>query len=132
MTGEGYDPSFLGAPIDPPDSVGEGSRLDYTHFSVSVNPRRRLAWWVAWHIDGDRLLPGGSITRSGIRFRPDPRLPNTSQTLEDVYSDNRLDRGHVARRADLLWGSLDEARTANSDSFFFTNIQKCYTWVCKT
>lgn len=35
---------------------------------------------------------------------------------------NRLDRGHLARRADLLWGPLAEANRANSDSFFFTNI----------
>lgn len=122
MIGAGYDADFLGATLAPPESREEGSRLDYTHFSVSMNAQRRLAWWAAWHIDGDRLLPGDSITRSGIRFRPDPRLPLTSQTLEEVYSDNRLDRGHLARRADLLWGALDEARAANSDSFFFTNI----------
>ena len=28
----------------------------------------------------------------------------------------------MARRSDLLWGTLEEARAANSDSFFFTNI----------
>ncbi|MGB7819697.1 MAG: DNA/RNA non-specific endonuclease [Ornithinibacter sp.] len=122
MTGEGYDPDFLDAEIAPPVEPVPGSRLDYTHFSLSLNGDRRLAWWVAWHIDGDSLLPGDAISRSGIRFRADPRVPVTEQTLDAVYSDNRLDRGHVARRADLLWGPLEEARTANSDSFFFTNI----------
>ena len=33
-----------------------------------------------------------------------------------------MDRGHIARRADLLWGVLAEAQRANKDSFFFTNI----------
>ena len=39
-----------------------------------------------------------------------------------MYAGNDLDRGHLARRSDLLWGSLDEAQAANEDSFFFTNI----------
>jgi endonuclease G len=41
---------------------------------------------------------------------------------DQLYGGNRLDRGHVARRADLCWGSDTEARQANRDSFFFTNI----------
>ncbi len=87
-----------------------------------MHPTRRLAWWVAWNIDGLRLFPGDSISRSGEDFRADPRIPETDQTLEAAYAGNRLDRGHVARRSDLLWGTLAEARQANSDSFFFTNI----------
>ena len=119
----GYDPAFLGSDIAPPSAPGDGGTgLDYTHFSLAQNTGRRLAWWVAWHIDGDRLLPGDSITRAGIRFRPDPRLPLDAQTRDAVYADNRLDRGHVARRADLLWGPVEEAQQANSDSFYFTNI----------
>jgi endonuclease G len=39
-----------------------------------------------------------------------------------LYAGNRLDRGHIARRADLTWGGLSEAKKANKDSFFFTNI----------
>lgn len=64
---------------------------------------RRLAWWVAWHIGGERLIFGDAITRSGVRFRADPRLPLDALTRDAVHADNRLDRGHVARRADLLW-----------------------------
>ena len=45
-----------------------------------------------------------------------------AQTGEEVYAGNDLDRGHLARRSDLLWGTLDEARAGNEDSFFFTNI----------
>ena len=41
---------------------------------------------------------------------------------EDVYAGNDLDRGHLARRSDLLWGTLDDARAGNEDSFYFTNI----------
>ena len=92
------------------------------HFTVRMHPTRRLASWVAWNIDGLRLFPSDSISRSGESFRADPRIPTTAQTLNEAYQDNRLDRGHIARRSDLLWGTLAEARTANSDSFFFTNI----------
>ena len=49
-------------------------------------------------------------------------MPEGQQTLDDIYVGNRLDRGHIARRADLLWGSLTEAKAANVDSFSFTNI----------
>ena len=52
----------------------------------------------------------------------DPDIPAEFQVDNTLYSSNRLDRGHIARRADLCWGSLEEARQANQDSFFFTNI----------
>src|SRR5215210_117776 len=128
MADLGYDADFLGTVLAPPASADDDARtdpartpLDYTHFTLRMHPTRRLAQWVAWNIDGLRLFPGDSISRSGESFRLDPRLPATAQTGEAVYADNDLDRGHVARRSDLLWGTLAEARQANSDSFFFTN-----------
>ena len=88
-----------------------------------MHPTRRLAWWVAWNIDGLTLFPSDSISRSGERLKLDPRIPADAQAGERAYDDNDLDRGHVARRSDLLWGAtLAEARQASSDSFFFTNI----------
>ena len=74
-----------------------------------MSASRRLARWVAWNIDGMRLFPSDSIARSDD-FRLDPRLPDDAQTGEEVYAGNDLDRGHLARRSDLLWGTLDEAR----------------------
>ncbi|WP_336275862.1 DNA/RNA non-specific endonuclease [Nocardioides sp. B-3] len=53
---------------------------------------------------------------------PTPASPPRHKPSTTPTRDNHLDRGHIARRSDLLWGTLDEARTANSDSFFFTNI----------
>jgi endonuclease G len=80
---------------------------------------RRFAFWVAWNIDGSQLR---KLSRKGIKFVIDPRVPESFQVGDELYSDNRLDRGHIARRADLLWGGLAEAKKANIDSFFFTNI----------
>lgn len=130
MDALGYDPTFLATvdvpvldPPDAPDDPGPVAQpLDYAHFTVRMHPTRRLAWWVGWNIDGLRLFPSESITRSGERFRLDPRIPADAQTGEVAYADNDLDRGHIARRSDLLWGDLEEAKQANSDSFHFTNI----------
>jgi endonuclease G len=74
---------------------------------------------VAWNIDGGALK---ALSRKGIRFVKDQRIPENLQVGDELYFDNDLDRGHLARRADLLWGSLPVAQKANIDSFFFTNI----------
>jgi endonuclease G len=96
--------------------------LHYEHFSLAMSAERRMARWVAWNVDGSRLLEEGVMSRRGLKFRPDPRLSDDQQILDDAYVGNDLDRGHIARRADLLWGEKDEAYRANADSFFFTNI----------
>lgn len=114
----GYDTGFLSDQVPPP-TAGSATVLDYTHFTVAMNIDRALAWWVAWNIDGTTLFPDIPRERD---FYPDPRLPLDQQTTEAVYADNDLDRGHLARRADLLWGDYDDAVAANHDSFCFTNI----------
>ena len=122
----GYDPDFLAVRIEPPpapEPTKDSPVLPYTHFTVCLNTHRRLAWWVAWNIDGHRLHPGeGALSRDGIDFAADDRVPNKYQALDDVYYKNRFDRGHIARRADLLWGDLAVAKAANLDSFYFPNI----------
>ncbi|WP_206446625.1 GNAT family N-acetyltransferase [Agrococcus sp. KRD186] len=117
----GYDAEFLGEPVAAPTPVAdpEAPVLPYAHFTVTMHLQRRLAWSVAWNVDGLALQPG--IPRSS-RFFLDDRLTDEQQTGEAVYRDNDLDRGHIARRADLLWGTVDEAKQANRDSFTFTNI----------
>jgi endonuclease G len=124
---EGYDPEFLGTSIFTPGFkdenvavVVDGSPvIDYTHFSLALHKNRRFAIWVAWNIDGGNLK---KLSRKNIPFVLDPRIPEQFQVGDSLYAGNRLDRGHIARRADLLWGSEDEAKRANKDSFYFTNI----------
>lgn len=125
----GYSPDFLGEPLEPPvidasledDTVQlDGSVIiPYTHYSLALSKSRRFARWVAWNIDGGSIK---KVSRKGIPFIKDPRLPAVFQNGDELYSGNRLDRGHIARRADLVWGELAEAKSANDDSFFFTNI----------
>jgi endonuclease G, mitochondrial len=123
----GYDLDFLGVRVPMPglstalkrDAVnfGRGQTIPYTHFSVCLSASRRMARFVAWNVDGAQqvVLPRRS-------FKLDPRIEPKHQLGEELYADNPLDRGHIARRADLCWGPVAEADQANRDSFFFTNI----------
>ena len=123
----GYDPDFLGAHVPMPglsrslkrDAVNFARTdfIPYTHFTVCLSKKQRLARFVAWNIDGAR-----KVTLGGHGFRKDDRVSLDAQLGDDIYSDNKLDRGHLARRADLAWGPIPEAKQANKDSFFFTNI----------
>lgn len=125
----GYDKNFLTTCIDAPalnleqlaDAVlvDDSPVIDYTHFSLAMSRSRRLARWVGWNIDGATMK---LLDRTGISFRKDPRLPAEAQVGNELYSNNRLDRRHLARRGALTWGELDEAEQANRDSFFYTNI----------
>jgi endonuclease G len=125
----GFQTSFLNTRINLPSlkptylndavSLNGSSVINYVHFSLSLSKSRRFAHWVAWNIDGGSLK---SLSRRGLQFKMDERIPSEYQVGEDVYRSNALDRGHIARRADLLWGSESEAKQANRDSFYFTNI----------
>ncbi|MBW0274656.1 DNA/RNA endonuclease [Nocardia sp. MH4] len=125
----GYVPGFLATRIEVPaldaEIAADAVRLDgsavipYTHFSLVLSASRRFARWVGWNIDGASMK---RIDRTGIEFVKDARLPAQAQVGNELYQRNRLDRGHLARRADLLWGSMPEAEQANVDSFFYTNI----------
>lgn len=96
-----------------------GTVVRHTHYSLSMSKTRKFARWVAWNIDGAKLKKNGRV---GLSFKFDPDIDEKYQVGDDVYSDNLLDRGHVARRADLVWGSAAEAERGNTDSFYFTNI----------
>ena len=115
----GFDAGFLGAPLTAPAPQDGRTvrRLPYTHFEVLLDPRRRLALSTAVNIDGASLLDLGR----GDDWHLDDRVPASEQTGPEVYARNDLDRGHLVRRRDPVWGEPDEARTANHDSFCYTN-----------
>jgi endonuclease G len=126
----GYDPAFLGVEIPIPvpvdgvladvaPTVDGGTLVRHMHFSLQMSASRRFALWVGWNIDGGSLK---ALSRRGHAFVRDPQIADDAQVGDDLYAGNRLDRGHIARRADLLWGDLPEAERANRDSFVFTNI----------
>lgn len=125
----GYVTNFLGVAVPEPSLTGSiaqdvvllngSSIIPYTHFSVCLSKSRRVAYYVAWNIDGGQIK---QLSRKGLNFVLDSRIDKKYQIGNEAYSDNKLDRGHLARRADLCWGALTEAKKANRDSFCFTNI----------
>ncbi len=112
-------PRLLGDTLDDAFKLNNSPHIPYTHFSVCLSRSRRLARFVAWNIDGANLK---RYSRNGLSFKFDDRIPKSLQIGNDVYKDNKFDRGHVARRADLVWGSAAEAKAGNRESFYFTNI----------
>jgi endonuclease G len=100
---------------------GGASVRDYMHFSLAMSAEHRFCRWVAWNVDGSALQ---SLSRADMKFVLDDAYEAKYQVGDELYGKpkNDLDRGHIARRADLLWGTREEALQANRDSFFFTNI----------
>ena len=115
----GYDTDFLELPLPlPAPPAGTTIRdLPYTHFTVLLEPVRRLAIATGVNIDGDQLV---DVYR-GDDWHLDPRIPLAEQTGEVVYANNDLDRGHLVRRRDPVWGGAATARQANADTFAYPN-----------
>ncbi|WP_350002336.1 DNA/RNA non-specific endonuclease [Pseudarthrobacter sp. WHRI 8279] len=131
---KGYDPEFLGVHVPLPSLTAEQRAdaaqnrraapgqdptvLDYHHFSLVMNRRRRLALYTAVNVDG-RLSQ--SPKRERDRWYFDPRLDRSEQIGGDLYAGNDFDRGHLVRRLDPVWGPDTLARAANDDTFHFAN-----------
>ncbi|MBD8518955.1 DNA/RNA non-specific endonuclease [Plantibacter sp. CFBP 8804] len=110
------DPLQLPAPAEPA-GLARLRRLDYTHFTVLLDPDRRLAAATAVDIDGAALLDLGR----GDDWHLDDRVPVEEQAGPELYARNDLDRGHLVRRRDPVWGPVEIARQANVDTFCYTN-----------
>lgn len=94
------------------------NELKYINYSVVMNRKRRMAFFTAVNIDGNALV---KLTRGDDKWKFDPRIPEEFQIGEDAYSRNDLDRGHLVRRLDPVWGTEEMAVRADADTFHFTN-----------
>lgn len=133
---KGYDPNFLGIKVHlptlsqsmknnsvpvPPQFQKNNQKyiLNYHHYSVAMNKKRRCAWFSAGMIDGDNFQ---DFKRGKDKWFLDPRIETKFQMGEELYAAANTDRGHLTRFKDLSWGaSMDEAVNATNDSFHFTN-----------
>lgn len=126
--GTGYDGRFIGVRLPLPvartptlrnDLIGaNGDRLaHYTHFSLSIRKSRRMAAFVAWNVDGTITKPSSKEAS----WQVDSRIPVEFQIDNTLYKGTVFDRGHIAKREDLLWGGTSVAKQANNDSFCYTN-----------
>ncbi len=127
----GYNPAFLpgwnitlpvatGAAAQDVRQLRDGSgsvELTYQNFSVVMSASRRLPMLTAVNINGQQSRRVSRIDKWSF----DGRLDKEDQWGDELYFQNALDRGHMVRREDPIWGTLEEARTANVDTFHFTN-----------
>jgi endonuclease G, mitochondrial len=128
----GFDETFLGPHVPLPvldagrasDAAASGV-LHYHHFSVLMSRSRRFALYTAANVDGRRRY---DQPRAGDRWIVDGRLPD-GQVDNRLYEDNDLDRGHLTRRSDMLWGdTLEEALRSVADTFHYTNCVPQHRW----
>uniref|UniRef100_A0A7S4PLG5 Endonuclease n=1 Tax=Paramoeba aestuarina TaxID=180227 RepID=A0A7S4PLG5_9EUKA len=123
-----YEPNFLGddhgiaLPTGPVDVV----QANLTHFSVLYRKDKKIAWLCAANIN--RALQKSKNRKKEDYYEKD------DITKDDQYNNNwyyggpggsgdLYDKGHMARRETVRWGSTDaEAHQAEDDSFYWINI----------
>ena len=115
----GYASDFLGPELPLPGTAPERAVrvLDYEHFTVQLDPVRRLAAATSVNIDGSSLR---DVARTDD-WHLDDRVPADEQAGPELYARNDLDRGHLVRRRDPVWGTVSAAERANADTFVYTN-----------
>ena len=137
----GYDPRFLGSgdlEVKVPwlsaeqyqdvtfngwdDDPKSRHLLAYHHYSLCLSKSRRLAWYTAGNIDGTKVVAMRRKWFDRDRWYYDPRIPRSAHVGNEAYKSNPLDRGHVLRRLDTVWGDdFGDAKKANDDTFHWTN-----------
>jgi len=118
----GYKADFLGKKLQVPlpGVRGAAAVLRYNHFTVVMNPGRRLAHYVAYNISGKRLV--NIPRRLDDDWAPDPLLPDSLQLSLALLRRSEYDRGHLMARSTVSWGEKRQASIAARQAFFFTNI----------
>jgi endonuclease G len=96
---------------------GDGVELKYRNFSVVMSASRRLPMITACNLDGKKSRKAPRIDTWSF----DGRLDKEDQLGDAFYAGNDLDRGHMVRREDPIWGTVKAAGQANVDTFHFTN-----------
>jgi endonuclease G len=81
-----------------------------------MSAERRLCPFAAVNIDGQSSR---NVRRANDNWSLDPRIPQDAQIGNELYVNNDLDRGHMVRRLDPVWG--DDFKQANDETFFYTN-----------
>ena len=122
-----YDPDFVGdievglPTLISDNLVGDeldGKVLDYVHYSLVMDERQAMPLYVAYNIDRDQLI---QFLYSGGEWAIDDRVSHDLQKREDIYKGADWERGHLACRSSLAWGTNQEASDASGAAYFYTN-----------
>jgi endonuclease G len=134
----GYVPTFLGNDyrIPLPRMTSEVERelaqlkdsteteLKYNNYSVMINRERRTAFFAAGNIDGSRLWGAqglGGLPKPRPKWSWDPRMDESFQPDDNIFS-NAMQRGHLFKREDAVWGADEDAmKQADEHSFTIPN-----------
>jgi len=118
----GYDPLFLGSkrPVTLPGVTGPVAVLRYLHFTVVMNPARRIAHYVAYNADGELLAPLPRPKRDP--WSADPLLPESLQMNIALLRHSPYDRGQLMARTAACWGEPQMASIANRQAFYWPNV----------
>ncbi|MGE5498784.1 MAG: DNA/RNA non-specific endonuclease, partial [Syntrophothermus sp.] len=141
---EGYNEDFLGVNVPLPKLTEKAlsfgapaavagandNLLKYTHFSILFNKDRKMAFFTAVNIDGKKWK---NIKRGTDKWYYDSRIPKEIQIGDEVYGNEPtngdkgwFDRGHLVRRQDPDWGTIQEAGLADDDTFHWANCTPQY------
>lgn len=113
--------------------------LKYNHFSVVINGSRRLPFFTAVNIDGASVVNIDRETEVVKRVEKES-LDDGAEKYEKWYDDERIEanqrsdqklyshadlkgfhRGHLVKRTDPSWGTVEKAFKGQADTFHFTN-----------
>ena len=93
------------------------TELEYTHYSVIQDKERRCPMITAANVDGSQYF---EIERDGT-WVFDGRIPREYQLGNEAYKNNPIDKGHMTRRKDPMWGDQQTASRGSADTFVYTN-----------
>ena len=95
------------------------SVLHYHHYSVVMHKARRFAIYSAANVD---FAGRFALARPKDVWRIDPRIPVEAQVGKAFYAKNQFDRGHLTRREDQEYGTVQaDALAAATDTNHWTN-----------
>ncbi len=114
----GFDRDFLGKKfhIGWPKIKGSSRPFHYLHFTVYLDPARRMAVMAAYNV---KMRKRGEKGRP-IKIREDQTLPEGFQPRRTRIEHYQL--GHLACKESMAWGTDIMPRIAGSQAFYLPNI----------
>jgi len=134
---KGYKPTFLGTKfrVSLPGMTSEvkqelaklkdstKTELKYANYSLMVNRERRTPVFAAGNIDGSKSWKsqGNGALPPRPKWSVDPRMDEDLQPDDEIFS-NAMQRGHLFKREDAVWGvDADAMKIADEHSFTIPN-----------
>ncbi len=131
---KGYKTTFLGTkfPVSLPGVTSEVKKelatlknstkteLKYANYSIKINKERRTPVYSAGNIDGLKLwrVQGNGALPARPKWSFDPRMDEDLQPDDEIFG-NAMQRGHLFKREDAVWGE-DPAAMKLADEHSFT------------